>query len=243
MLLQTANAANDRVVQERQVRTVVQGKSDFLIVDPLDVAGLRQELHAAVVSGIRLIVVGDFRLQEIAGTTVGVDYAQAGQLAGGILMRLLRGKGAVVEVEGVPGTQVAKELSLGARRGTGDAPGIRWTSRESAYFDRGKARSVITRHFVQNQRMDGLFAHDPAMLLGASESCRAKVPQPQLLPILVGFGYSADAEIAVRQGEASAMVYAPAMRWGEICVNTAVRLCRGETPGTFVPVDLTVLEH
>ncbi len=161
-----------------------------------------------------------------------------GRLAARELARRLGGRGTVVVLQGTPGTFAARERGKGFAEDIAAHPGIRVVGRQSADFDRAKGLDVTTNLLQSHPGVDGVFAENDEMALGAVKALGARAGTSVEV---VGFDGTPEALRAVRGGTLTPTVAQQPRELGRLAVRNAVRLARGESPRRTVKVPVKVV--
>jgi ABC-type sugar transport system substrate-binding protein len=161
-------------------------------------------------------------------------------MAARLMARLLKGKGRVIELEGIPGTSATLERGAGFNAALRDFPDIQIVAREVADFEQEKAQKVVLRILKRNLLFDGIFAHNDNMILGAADALESKRASSEI--VLIGFDGIQAALEALRQGRINATIVQKPQKMGILAVSNIARFWRGEKPASPIRVDLEVIE-
>ncbi len=167
-------------------------------------------------------------------THIASDNAAGGKMAGEFILEKLGKNAKIVELEGIPGTTAARDRGKGfneVAKGNLDVVG-----RQAADFDRTKGLNVMENMIQAQPKIDGVFAHNDEMALGA---LRAIGNNKDIL--VVGFDATADAVKSVEKGEMAATVAQQPKLIGSQGVETANRIIKGEKTPKFIPVELKLI--
>lgn len=111
------DAQNDATTQQSQVKEFVDQKVDLIIISPKETLPLTKPVADAVDAGIPVIVLE----RKVAGDKytcfIGPDNVKIGEQAGKYMVKLLGGKGKVVELKGLMSSTPAGERHEGFMRG------------------------------------------------------------------------------------------------------------------------------
>lgn len=159
--------ANDSAsAQQDQVRELVQQGVDLIIVSPKESTPLTEPVAEAYRKGIPVIVL-DRRVNGDQYTAfIGGDNVQIGREAGKFLVRLLGGKGNVVELRGNDNS------SPGQDRHSGFLEGIKGSSLKIVFsadcdWKRDKAQNEMNSALATNPVIDAVYAHNDPSAMGA----------------------------------------------------------------------------
>jgi ribose transport system substrate-binding protein len=235
-----ADAKNDDAKQLLDIQQFIKDKVDAIIINPTNVETVSSGIELAHNAGIKVITVDrkssrdDLVLSHIAS-----DNVRGGQLAAEFIAKQLNSKGSILELEGIPGTSAAHDRGMGFNQGIGKYPQIKVVARESADFDKSKAKEVVTQFIQKGISVDAVFAHNDNMILGAVEAYQTKTPKP----IFVGFDAIPEAAEAVKQKKIAATIAQKPEVMGARAVQTAAGAFRGEKISKISPVDLDMIER
>lgn len=117
-------------------------------------------------------------------------------------------------------------------------PGIEVVARQTADYDRAKGLTVFENILAAQPEVDGVFAHNDQMSLGAIEAAEAAGRAEEI--IFIGFDAIDDAVAAVKAGKLAATIAQQPAEMGRLSVEMAAYL-RGETVEEYVPVPLSLV--
>ena len=166
------------------------------------------------------------------------DNAAGGRMAGEFLLKKLGGKGNLVELEGIPGSSAARERGQGFDAAIAGQPGVKLIARQPANFDRAQGLSVMENILQENKNIQGVFAQNDEMALGAA---RALAAAGLKNVAIVGFDATPDAVAAVKAGELAATVQQKPALIGKMGVDAAKLLIEGKPVDRNIPVPLALV--
>ncbi len=209
---------------------------DLILVNPTDSDAIVNSVIAANEADIPVITVDRSSNGGDVLSYIASDNIAGGKMAGEFIIEKLDGKGKVVELEGIAGTNAAIE------RGEGFNESIKGTdlevvAKQTADFDRVKGLDVMENILQSQPEIDAVFAHNDEMALGALEAIKASGRDI----LVVGFDATDDAVAAVEAGDMAATVAQQPELIGEIGVETAVKVLKGEKVEENVPVELRLV--
>jgi ABC-type sugar transport system substrate-binding protein len=197
--LDVQNANNSDSTELNQVTTAVSKQSGAIILDPVSSQSATSSVNQA--NGANIPVIG-FDRQPAGGklaSFVGYDAIQAGRNSADALAKSLHGKGSIVEVQGLLGTNVAQDRSKGFEAEIKKYPGIRTVAKQAADFDRSKALDVVTNILQAHPDINGMYAANDEMAMGALSALKARHLDGKVQ--LVGNDGISDALAAIASGE------------------------------------------
>ncbi len=209
---------------------------DLIIVNPTDSDAIVNSIIAANEAGIPVITVDRASNGGEVLAHVASDNIEGGKMAGEYIIEQLKGKGKVVELEGIAGTSAARERGEGFNQ-TIEKSDIEVVARQTADFDRVKGLEVMENILQSQPEIDAVFAHNDEMALGALEAIKASKRDI----LVVGFDATDDAVASIEAGDMAATVAQQPELMGKIAVETAVKALKGEKVDSNIPVELKLI--
>lgn len=209
---------------------------DLIIVNPTDSDAIVNSIIAANEAGIPVITVDRASNGGEVLAHVASDNIEGGKMAGEYIIEQLKGKGKVVELEGIAGTSAARERGEGFNQVIEESD-IEVVARQTADFDRVKGLEVMENILQSQPEIDAVFAHNDEMALGALEAIKAS----KRGILVVGFDATDDAVASVEAGDMAATVAQQPELMGKIAVETAVKALKGEKVDSNIPVELKLI--
>ncbi|BAJ00605.1 ribose ABC transporter substrate-binding protein RbsB [Shewanella violacea] len=164
------------------------------------------------------------------------DNVAGGKLAGDFIAGKL-GKGVkVIQLEGVAGTSASRDRGEGFALAVA-AHGFEMQASQPADFDRTKGLNVTENLLASKPDVQAIFAQNDEMALGALRAVRGAGKEV----LIVGFDGTDEGIEAVKRGLLSATVAQQPKLIGELGVETAVKVLKGETVPEFQPVPLQII--
>lgn len=173
-------------------------------------------------------------------THIASDNVLGGRMAGEFIAELLGGKGKVVELEGIPGTNAARERGQGFNEIITQYPEIEVVARQEAGFDRARGLTVMENILQAQPEIDAVFCHNDEMALGAIIAIEAAGRAAEIQ--VVGFDATDDAVKAVQEGRMLATIAQQPRLMGQLGVEYAVKVLQGEAVEKFIPVALELVK-
>jgi len=246
LLVQAAEREVDVEKQMQIVENLIQRKVDALCITP---SGSREIVPAIVKAnqaGIPVLAV-DTRvdapaLAKAGGrivTFVGSDNAEGGRIAARYLIERLGGKGSVAILEGVPGHETGDARLRGFREVIGQAAGIRVVASQTANWERDQGYNVFQNLLQSHSDLQGVFACNDLMALGAVEAIAAAQKTGRVL--VVGFDATGDARTAIRQGTMAGSVAQHPEEMGRLAVEQALAAVRKQAVPAEIPVSVELI--
>jgi ribose transport system substrate-binding protein len=240
MDLVVSDAQNGDARQLSAMMNTVQAGVSVLVVNPANSHTIVPGIELANEKKIPVITVDRKSAGGEIVCHIESDNIKGGKMAGEALVRYLGGQGRIIEIEGIPGTSAAQERGMGFNQVIWEHSQMKVVARETAHFDRKRARETMLRLLQTGVDFDAVFAHNDNMILGAleaMESVRYTLPR-----ILIGFDAIREAVRAVEQGKLTATIAQRPERMGRLAIQSAARILRGEQLPSEIPVELELIE-
>jgi len=206
VLEQYAPERPDDVEQQiRIVEDIIQRKDDGIVIVPVDSQGIVPGILKANQMGVP-IVVADTRAEGgdyIA--FVGVDSIGAAKLVADWGAKKLNGKGNVVILEGTPGSGTGIDKVFGFQWVVKQYPDMVLLDSQTAMFNRVKGMELMENYLTRFPKIDGVFACNDQMSLGAIEAIEASGRADEM--IVVSINGEPDALQAIKDGKMDATLY------------------------------------
>ncbi|TYB26805.1 sugar ABC transporter substrate-binding protein [Aggregatibacter actinomycetemcomitans] len=155
------------------VENMIAKKVDAIIVTPNDSIAFIPAFQKAQKAGIPIIDLDvrlDAKAAEVAGLKfnyAGVDNFNGGYLEAKNLAEALDGKGNVAVLEGIPGVDNGEQRKGGALKAFAEYPEIKIVASQSANWETEQALNVTTNILTANPNVNGIFAANDNMAIGA----------------------------------------------------------------------------
>ncbi len=236
--LTVTDAQNDASQQANQLQNFTSGNMGAVVVNPVDSDAIGPAARAANKADIPVVAADRGVNEADVATLVASDNAAGGRQAAKALADKLGGKGTVVVLQGTAGTSASRERGRGFAEGIRAFPGIEVVARQPADFDRAKGLDVMTNLLQGHPDVDGVFAENDEMALGAVKALGSKAGKSVSV---VGFDGTPDGLKAVADGTLYASVAQQPEELGRIAVRNAVAVADGEKVPSTVKVPVKVV--
>ncbi|MGW4147446.1 ABC transporter permease/substrate-binding protein [Streptomyces albogriseolus] len=236
--LTVTDAQNDASQQANQLQNFTSGSLSAVVVNPVDSDAAGPSVRGANQAGIPVIAVDRGVNEADTSALVASDNVEGGALGAKALAEKLGGKGTIVILQGQAGTSASRERGAGFAEGLKDYPGIKVVAKQPADFDRTKGLDVMTNLLQAHPDIDGVFAENDEMALGAIKALGSKAGTSVQV---VGFDGTPDGLKAVRAGTLYASVAQQPSELGRIAVRNALRAVEGEKVEKMVKVPVKVV--
>ena len=238
--LRVVDAQDDPARQISGIEDLIARKVDHILVNPTDSAAVVPAILAANRAGIPVITIDRSADGGEVAAYIASDNVLGGKMAGEFIAELLGGKGKVVEIEGIPGTNAARERGQGFNEAMANYPEMEVVARQEAGFDRAKGLTVMENILQAQPEIDAVFCHNDEMALGAIIAIQAAGRADKIK--VVGFDATDDAVAAVKEGRMLATVAQQPRLMGALGVEYALKVLQGEEVADFIPVPLELVK-
>lgn len=233
--LYITDAQDDPTIQMKDVENLITKQPDAIIIDTCDSDAIVSSIEACNEAGIPVFTMDRESNGGEVVSHIGYDAIKSGRMAGQYLVDTLGGKGKIVEIQGIMGTNVAQNRSQGFNEIMKENPEMEIVACQVADFDRAKGMSVMENILQANPEIDGLYAANDEMLLGALEAMEAAGRTADIVKI--GCDAIDDTLDAMKAGKVDATIAEPPFFLGKAILNTAFDYLEGKEIEPYVILD------
>ncbi|MDR1437008.1 MAG: substrate-binding domain-containing protein, partial [Candidatus Symbiothrix sp.] len=165
--LEIRSVADDTEKQIADIQNFIDRKVDLIIVSPNKAAPVTPVVEKACKSGIPVILVDRKILSDEYTAFIGADNYRIGKEAGNYIIKLLNGKGNVVEIRGLDGSSPATERHQGFISAIDNYPGIRLLSSVDGAWQEDTGENKMEEILAACPEIDVVYAHNDRMATGA----------------------------------------------------------------------------
>lgn len=230
------DAQNDPAKQSNDVTDLIESKVDVLIINPVDSAAISNSVIAANKAKIPVITIDRSADKGDIVAHIASNNVKGGEMAAEYIVKKLGEQAPVAELEGIPGASATRERGEGFHKVADQK--LKVLAKQSADFDRTKGLTVTENMLQANPDIKAIFAQNDEMALGAIGA--AKSAGKQIL--VIGFDGTADGVKAVQDGDMAATIAQQPDKMGEIAVEIAQKIAKGEQVEKNIAVDLKLVE-
>jgi simple sugar transport system substrate-binding protein len=228
--------------QVKAIRTFIAQQVDVIGVSPVVETGWESVFQEAKEAGIPVILV-DRRAdvpEDLYATHLGSDFVEEGRNAARVMVKLLNGRGNIVELTGTIGSAPANDRYAGFREILRDYPQMKIIASETGDFTRAKGQEVM-EGFLQRygDRIDALYAHNDDMAIGAIRAIEAYGLRPGQDIKIVSIDAIRDAFQAMVDGKLNATVECNPLL-GPKFLELALKVVNGEPVPKWIPSEESV---
>jgi ribose transport system substrate-binding protein len=236
LIVQYAN--DDNKLQSTQIQSLVDQGVSALLVNPVS-DDVVPAIEAAAAAGVPVLTIDRSAPSEAIVSYIASDNLAGGRMAGEYLAEALNRQGKVVELEGTPGSSAARDRGAGFNQAITAYPDVEVIARETANFNKPDGQTVFARMLTEHPEIEGVFAHNDDMILGAIEAAKEAGRAKEI--VFVGFDGTDEAIAALEEGELLATVAQRPAEMGRIGVETVVKYLNGQKVPDSIPVDLALI--
>ncbi|WP_059287477.1 ribose ABC transporter substrate-binding protein RbsB, partial [Aquitalea magnusonii] len=236
----TVDAQDDPAKQQASVEDLIQKKVNVILINPTDSSAVANVVKEATGKGIKVVSLDRSVNGAEVSAHIASDNVAGGKMAGEFLLQKLGGKGRIVELEGIAGSSAARERGEGFHKVVDGKAEVKLLAKQPADFDRAKGLTVMENIIQGNKDIQGVFAHNDEMALGALKAIQAAGLKNV---VVVGFDATADAVAAVKAGTLAATVQQQPELIGQYGIQTAKKLAAGQSVDKFIPVPLNLIKQ
>lgn len=179
--LEIKDAVNSSDKQIAHIREFIDQKVDLLIVSPNQSEPITPVVEEAFEKGIPVIVVDRRTNSSLYTAYVGANNYEIGKLAGDYIVKLLQGKGKIVEVWGLTGSSPAIDRHRGLMEAIANYKEIEIIGEVAGEWEKEIAKEKYAKsQYAIGEEYDLVFAHNDVMALGVYESLQGSPKRQDL---------------------------------------------------------------
>ena len=233
------DSQNDPAKELANVEDVSVRGVKVLLINPTDSDAVGNAIAVANQKKLPVITLDRAANKGQVIAHIASDNTAGGEMAGNYIAEKL-GKGAkIIQLEGIAGTSAARERGAGFAKAA-QAHDFKILASQPADFDRSKGLNVMENLLTAQPEVQGVFAQNDEMALGALRAIQAAGKKDL---VLVGFDGTDDGVKAVKGGKMAATIAQQPEKIGEIGVQTADKVLKGEKVEASIPVELKLINQ
>jgi ribose transport system substrate-binding protein len=235
--LLVADAQNDSATQQDDIQNFVTQQVDAILVNPVDPKAIVPAIQAANQANIPVLCLDREASGGEVKTLIVSDNVKGGRMAGEELIRLV-GSGPVAQLEGIPGTDPARDRGQGFQQAIDDQSAVKLVASQTANFDRAQGLNVTENILQANPDIKGIFAQNDEMALGAVRALGGKAGTDVKI---VGFDGTEEALKAIQSEKMNATVAQQPDKMGSLGVQNAMKIIDGKSVPKHIPVEVKLV--
>lgn len=233
------DSQNDPAKELANVEDISVRGVKILLINPTDSDAVGNAIAVANQKKLPVITLDRAANKGQVIAHIASDNTAGGEMAGNYIAEKL-GKGAkIIQLEGIAGTSAARERGAGFAKAA-QAHDFKILASQPADFDRSKGLNVMENLLTAQPEVQGVFAQNDEMALGALRAIQAAGKKDL---VLVGFDGTDDGVKAVKAGKMAATIAQQPEKIGEIGVQTADKVLKGEKVEASIPVELKLINQ
>lgn len=237
--LVVVDAQDDSAKMTAGIEDLINKKVSALLINPTDADAVVPSVQKANAANIPVFTVDRGANGGVVVSHIASDNVAGGKMAAEFLCKALNGKGKVVELQGIAGTSAARDRGQGFNDYMKtNCTGVTIVAQQTADFNRDKGLTVFENILQAQPQIDGVFAHNDEMVLGAIQAAESA---KRTGIVFVGFDAIDDAVKAVKDGKLAATVAQQPALMGQLAVETAVKYLNGQQVEQYIPVALSLV--
>ena len=227
------DAGDETAKQTSDIEDLISKNISVLIVNPVDSDAVAPAVKDAVSKGIKVISVDRVVNGVDVDCAIASDNVAGAEAATEYLVSLI-GEGAkVAELQGTTGASATIDRGQGFHNVADKKLNV--VASQTGDFIRSDGMSVMENMLQADSGIQGVFAHNDEMALGAVEAIGSRKI------VVVGFDATDDAQAAVKAGKMAATVAQKPDLMGATAVETAQKILNGETVDKEIPVEVELI--
>lgn len=234
------DAQDDPATQAKDIENLIAMKPAAIIVDTCDSDAIIPSIEACNEAGLPVFTMDRRANGGDVVAHIGYDAVKSGAMAADYLAKALGEKGKIVELQGIMGSNVAQDRHQGFTEEIKKYPEMKVVQSEVANFDRSTAMSVMENILSANPEIDGLYAANDEMALGAVEAIEAAGRLDEIT--IIGCDCIDDTIDAMKEGKIEASISEPPYGLGVSILEAAHGYLAGDKVSKTVILGNRVLE-
>ncbi|MGL4979503.1 MAG: ribose ABC transporter substrate-binding protein RbsB, partial [Plesiomonas sp.] len=231
------DSQNDPAKELANVEDLTVRGVKVLLINPTDSAAVANAVAMANRSNIPVITLDRGAEKGNVVSHIASDNVAGGKMAGDFIAQKVGKQAKVIELEGIAGTSAARDRGQGFKQAVAEHQ-LNLLAAQPADFDRTKGLNVMENLLAAQPTVQAVFAQNDEMALGALRALQA-AGKDQVL--VVGFDGTEDGIKAVSRGKLGATIAQQPELIGEIGVETADKVLKGQPVDANIPVALKVV--
>lgn len=230
------DSQNDPAKELSNVEDVTVRGAKVLLINPTDSEAVGTAVAVANKKNIPVITLDRGANKGNVVSHIASDNVAGGKMAGDFIAEKVGKNAKVIQLEGIAGTSAARERGEGFKQAV-ESNHFELLASQPADFDRTKGLNVMENLLASHGSAKAVFAQNDEMALGALRAIKASGKNI----LVVGFDGTDDAVKAVNGGQLAATIAQQPEKIGELGVEAADKVLKGEKVDAQIPVPLKVV--
>ncbi|PKH05251.1 ribose ABC transporter substrate-binding protein RbsB [Moritella sp. Urea-trap-13] len=207
-----------------------------ILINPTDSDAVSNAIRMANRAGIPVLTLDRGASRGKVVSHIASDNVAGGEMAGQYITDTIGANAKVIQLEGIAGTSAARERGQGFMQAV-DKNKMNLLASQPADFDRTKGLNVMENMLAANPDVQAVFAQNDEMALGALRAVQASGKNV----LIVGFDGTEDGLAAVKRGILGATIAQQPALIGELGVEAADKVLKGQPVEKSIAVPLKVI--
>lgn len=230
------DSQNDPSKELSNVEDLIIRGVKAILINPTDSDAVSNAIRAANQAKIPVLTLDRGASRGEVVSHIASDNVGGGEMAGKFISEKIGKNARVIQLEGIAGTSAARERGEGFMNAV-KSENLQLLASQPADFDRTKGLNVMENMLSSKPDTQAVFAQNDEMALGALRAVQASGKDI----LIVGFDGTEDGIAAVKRGLLGATIAQQPDLIGEIGVESAVKLLKGEAVEKNIPVELMMV--
>lgn len=230
------DSQNEIAKQIADIEDLLAQEIDYLVVNPVDEAGIVPAIEAANAAGVPVVTIDRAAGGGEVAVHVGFDNYLAGYEAGQYCAAMLDETGQVAQLEGQAGTSVARERGDGFRDAIAEYPDMEIVFEQPTDWGTTQGLSATEDMLSAYPEVGCIWTHADSIVMGAVEALDAAGMQDQVYT--VGMGMFAGGPESIEDGGLNASWELFPAELGQIAGNAVVDLAAGNSVEPVISTDM-----
>lgn len=237
------DALGDADKQSKDVGELVAKGVKGIVIAPMP--GVTAAVEAAAKAGVAIATVDTTLVTDTVLFHAGGDNLEGGRMAARFIVERLKGKGSVLELEGLPGWTAADQRKAGFEEVIVKS-GVKLLASQPADWDRARGQQVMSAMMKAHPGFDAVFSANDDMILGAIDAMIAAGVDPSA-KVTVGVDGTPLARENIKAGKLTATVDHVPAKQARLAVDRLLRYLKDGTrppqQSMLVPPELVTREQ
>ncbi|WP_019614595.1 ribose ABC transporter substrate-binding protein RbsB [Psychromonas ossibalaenae] len=230
------DSQNDPSKELSNVEDLIIRGVKAILINPTDSDAVSNAIRIANQAKIPVLTLDRGASRGDVVSHIASDNVAGGEMAGKFISEKIGKDARVIQLEGIAGTSAARERGQGFMNAV-KSENMDLLASQPADFDRTKGLNVMENMLSSKPNTQAVFAQNDEMALGAVRAVQASGKDI----LIVGFDGTDDGIAAVKRGLLGATIAQQPGLIGEIGVESAVKLLKGEAVEKSIPVPLMMV--
>lgn len=224
---------NERDIEKQKeyIYEAIERQPDVIVISPISYTETDEAVRAVKESGIRLVLIDAKVKSQVQDCLIATDNYLAGKKIARHLTDIIHEQSRILIVSHVRSSSTSIERERGIREGLGgDAARIADVLYTDSDYD--KAYEMTLGYLTEHQDVDIVVGLNEYSAVGAARAITELEPGRNIQA--VGFDNSVEEIQMLEKGDFGAIVIQKAFNMGYLGIESAVKLCRGESVPEYI---------